>query len=145
MRPGLLLALLVAVSGQVLYQLMVKNVSHSAHPVLSLLGFYAGAAVLSLPLFWLFPLEGGLAAGLARLNWPVLGVSACIVLVELGFLLAYRHGGALQSLYITSASVTATALLAIGALAYGESVTASKLAGLALALAGIWLLSRPSS
>ena len=145
MRSGLALALAVAVSGQVLYQLTVKGVSHGANPVLSLLAFYAGAMVLCLPLFWLFPLEGGLAGNLAALNWPVLGVSACIVLIELGFLLAYRQGGALQSFYITSASVTAAALLVLGAAFYGEPVSPSKLAGLGLALGGIWLLSRPTT
>ena len=145
MKGGLALALAVAVSGQVLYQVTVKSVSHGAHPVLSLLGFYLGATVMCLPLFWLFPLQGGLREAVGQLNWSVLGVSACIVLIELGFLLAYRQGGALQSLYITSASITAAALLVIGAGFYGEAITPTKLAGLGLALGGIWLLSRPST
>ena len=96
MKSGLAAALAVAVVGQVLYQLMQKLVSHDAHPVLSLLAFYLLAAVMSLPLFWLYPLDGGLAAvgsQLQKLNWAVAGVAAAIVLIELGFLLAYRAGG----------------------------------------------------
>ncbi len=145
MRPSLTLALTVAVAGQVLYQLMQKGVSHSAHPVLSLLAFYLLAAALSLPFFLLFPLQGGLREGLGALNLPVLGVAISIVLIELGFLLAYRAGGSLQASYVTSAAFTTGTLVLIGMLAYGESLAPSKLAGLGLALTGIWLLSRPSS
>lgn len=144
MKASLALALSIAIAGQVLYQVMQKSVSHGAHPVLSLLGFYGLAAVLSLPLFLLFPLKGSLADSLGGLNWAVLGVAASIVLIELGFLLAYRAGGSLQSLYITSAAFTTAALVLIGAFAYREALTPTKLAGLGLALAGIWLLSRPN-
>jgi drug/metabolite transporter (DMT)-like permease len=145
MKAALALALATAIAGQVLYQVMQKGVSHSAHPVLSLLAFYGLAAVLSLPLFLLYPLSGSLREGLGELNWAVVGVAASIVLIELGFLLAYRSGGSLQSLYVTSAAFTAAALLLIGLLLHGESVTPTKLAGLGLALGGIWLLSRPTS
>ena len=140
-----MLALALAICGQILYQLMQKGVSPSAHPVLSLLAFYGLAALLCLPLFLVFPLQGGWRASLGALNWPVLGVAASIVLIELGFLLAYRAGGSLQSSYVISAAFTTGALVLVGALLYGEPVHLSKLAGLGLALSGIWLLSRPTS
>jgi multidrug transporter EmrE-like cation transporter len=112
--------------------------------VLSLLAFYLLAALLSLPLFLLFPLSGTLTEGLRGLNGPVLGVAASIVLIELGFLLAYRAGGSLQSSYVTSAAFTTGLLVLIGWAAYAEKLSISKVAGLGMALAGIWLLSRPT-
>jgi drug/metabolite transporter (DMT)-like permease len=145
MKVSLAISLGVAICGQVLYQLMQKGVSHGAHPVLSLLAFYGAAALLSLPLFLLFPLQGGWRESADGLNWPVLGVAASIVLIELGFLLAYRSGGSLQSSYVTSAAFTTGMLVLIGALMYDEPINLSKLAGLGLALSGIWLLSRPTS
>jgi drug/metabolite transporter (DMT)-like permease len=145
MKQALAIAMATAITGQVLYQVMQKGVSHSAHPVLSLLAFYGLAALLSLPLFWVFPLRGGLREGLGGLNWPVLGVAASIVLIELGFLLAYRSGGSLQASYVTSAAFTTGALVVLGTLLYSEAFSLTKLAGLGLALAGIWLLSRPAS
>lgn len=144
MKSGLAIALGVAICGQVLYQLMQKGVSHGSHPVLSLLAFYGLAALLSLPLFWLYPLTGSVREGLGELNWAVLGVAASIVLIELGFLLAYRNGASLQSLYVTSAAFTTSALVLAGVLFYGEALSPQKLAGLGLALGGIWLLSRPT-
>jgi drug/metabolite transporter (DMT)-like permease len=145
MKSGFVLALGIAIAGQVIYQLMQKGVSHSAHPVLSLLAFYLLAAVMSLPLFWLYPMQGSLSLELKELNLAVVGVAVSIVLIELGFLLAYRAGGTLQASYVTSAAFTTCALVLIGALAYAERFTLPKAAGLALCLAGIWLLSRPSS
>jgi drug/metabolite transporter (DMT)-like permease len=144
MKASLAIALAVAVCGQVLYQLMQKGVSHGAHPVLSLLSFYALAMVMSLPLFLLFPLDGSLREAWGQMNWAVVGVALSIVLIELGFLLAYRGGGSLQSSYVTSAAFTTGALMLAGTLLYGEAISLSKLAGLALALTGIWLLSRPT-
>ncbi|MFN7696184.1 MAG: hypothetical protein ACK5O3_19280 [Burkholderiales bacterium] len=145
MKASFALALGIAIAGQVLYQLMQKGVSHSANPVLSLLAFYGLAALLALPLFWLYPLEGSLSVELKELNLAVIGVAASIVLIELGFLLAYRAGGTLQASYVTTAAFTTGALVLIGALAYSERVTLPKIAGLGLCLAGIWLLSRPPS
>ncbi len=145
MKMSFALALGIAIAGQVLYQLMQKGVSHSANPVLSLLAFYLLAALMSLPLFWLYPLQAGLGTELKELNLAVVGVAVSIVLIELGFLLAYRAGGTLQASYVTSAAFTTCALVLIGALAYAERVTLPKAAGLALCLAGIWLLSRPTS
>jgi drug/metabolite transporter (DMT)-like permease len=142
MKLEIVAALAVAVVGQVLYHVMQKMVSHGAHPVLSLLAFYALAAVMSLPLFWLYPLNGGVAQGLRQLNPAVAGVAVSIVLIELGFLLAYRAGGSLQSSYFTSAAVTTGALVLIGAVAYAERLDMPKIAGLLLCLCGIWLLSR---
>lgn len=145
MKLGLAAALAIAVAGQVLYQVMQKMVSHGAHPVVSLLAFYALAAVMSLPLFWLYPLHGNVAHELRQLNPAVAGVAASIVLIELGFLLAYRAGGSLQASYVTSAAFTTGFLVLIGVVAYAERLSLSKVAGLLLCLGGIWLLSRPTT
>jgi drug/metabolite transporter (DMT)-like permease len=145
MKLGLAAALTIAVTGQVLYHVMQKMVSQGAHPVLSLLAFYGLAAVMSLPLFWLYPLNGGVAQGLRQLNPAVIGVAVSIVLIELGFLLAYRAGGSLQSSYFTSAAITTCALVLIGAVAFAEQLDMPKIAGLLLCLCGIWLLSRQAT
>jgi drug/metabolite transporter (DMT)-like permease len=142
MKTGFALALGIAIAGQVLYQLAQKSVNHDANPVLALLAFYALAAVMALPLFLLYPLQGGWLENVKSLNGAVAGVALSIVLIELGFLLAYRAGGSLQASYVTSAAFTTAALVGIGWLFYAEKLTPSKLAGLALALAGIYLLSR---
>lgn len=141
MKMGFALAMAVAITGQVLYHFMQRQMAPGAHPVLALMGFYLAAALLSLPLFLLFPLTTPLTQAASELGGAVWGVAAAIVLIELGFLLAYRAGGSLSSAFVLSAAAVATALLLIGLAVFKEAVSLKQLAGLALCLAGIWLLS----
>ena len=144
MKISLALALVIAITGQVLYHATQKSVSAGAHPVVSLVAFYLVAALLSLPLLWLFPLSAPLGTELGRLNWAVAGVGVSIVLIEVGFLLAYRAGGNLSSSFVLTAAAVTAALFVLGLVAHGERTSATQLAGIVLCLAGVWLVSRPA-
>ncbi len=141
MKVGLLLALIIAVAGQVLYHVTQKSVATGAHPIISLVVFYLLAAIATLPLFWLFPVAGTFADEMEKLNWAVVGVAVSIVLIEIGFLLAYRAGGELSTAFVTTAAVVAISMLLVGALFFGESFSITKVGGVLLCLAGIGLIS----
>ena len=141
MKTGLLIAFLLAITGQVLYHVTQKSISPGAHPVISLLMFYLLAAVLTLPLFLLFPLNDSLLDEIKKLNWAVYGVAASIVLIEIGFLLAYRAGAELSSAAVLTAAIVAVSTLLIGAIFFRESLSIAKLSGIALCLGGIGLMS----
>ena len=145
MKVGFALALCIAVTGQVLYHITQKSVSPAAHPVASLVLFYVVAAVLSLPLFWFFPLTTSVGEELGKMNWAVWGVAASIVLIEIGFLLAYRAGGNLSSAFVLTAAVVTASLFLVGIFAFKEAVSITKIAGIGLCLAGIWLVSGKSA
>jgi drug/metabolite transporter (DMT)-like permease len=142
MKIGLPLALVIAITGQVLYHVTQKSVSAGTHPVVSLIVFYLVAALLSLPLLWLFPLTAPLPDELGRLNGAVYGVAASIVLIELGFLLAYRAGGSLSSSFVLTAAAVTAALFLIGILVFKEGLSVTKVVGVGLCLLGIWLVTR---
>ena len=141
MKTGLLIAFLLAIAGQVLYHVTQKSISPGTHPVISLLMFYLLAAVLTLPLFLLFPLNDSLLDEIKKLNWAVYGVAASIVLIEIGFLLAYRAGAELSSAAVLTAAIVAVSTLLIGAIFFRESLSIAKLSGIALCLGGIGLMS----
>jgi drug/metabolite transporter (DMT)-like permease len=141
MKSALLIAFLIAIAGQVLYHVTQKSISTGAHPVISLLTFYLGAAVLTLPLLLFFPVNGSLGEEIQKLNWAVYGVAASIVMIEIGFLLAYRAGAELSSAAVLTASVVAVSTLVIGAVFFRESLSVVKVAGIALCLAGIGLMT----
>lgn len=141
MKVGLIFALIIAVTGQVLYHVTQKSVAPGANPIVSLVVFYLVAALATLPLFWLFPMADSLSSELGKLNWAVVGVAISIVLIEIGFLLAYRAGGELSTAFVTTAAVVAISTLAIGSLFFGETFSAAKIGGVALCLAGIGLIS----
>ena len=141
LKTGLLVAFLIAIAGQVLYHVTQKSITAGAHPVIALLTFYLVAAVLTLPLFWLFPVTGSLVEEIGKMNWAVYGVAASIVMIEIGFLLAYRAGAELSSAAVLTASVVAVSTLVIGALFFRESLSILKVAGIALCLGGIGMMS----
>ena len=142
MTLRLALALAVALAGQVLYHWSQKGVPAGAHPVVSLIAFYTVAIVCSLPLFLVFPPTRGLGDEIARIGAPVVLVGVAIVLIEAGFLFAYREGGELSTAFVFTSAIVAASLLLLGVLVLGERLTATRVAGLALAVGGIALLAR---
>lgn len=142
MSSKLLIALMIAFSGQVLYHFCQKVVAPNLHPVLALIAFYVVAAIASLPLFLMLPMDKAVSEQFAEINWAVIGVGIAIVLIEVGFLLAYRAGGELSSAFVYTSAAVACTLLALGVMIHAETVNASKLAGIAFSLLGIYLLSR---
>jgi drug/metabolite transporter (DMT)-like permease len=146
MKAGFLFALALAIAGQVLYHVTQKSVAPGANPVVSLLAFYGVAAVLSLPLFFLYPMQDALGAELGKMNWAVFGVAVSIVMIELAFLLAYRAGAELSTSFAATASIAAVSTLVIGALFFNESISFAKVGGIALCLAGVALITmKPGS
>jgi drug/metabolite transporter (DMT)-like permease len=142
MTSKLLLALVIALSGQVLYHACQKSVTPGMNPVLALVVFYLVAALATLPLLFIFPITDSVSQQLASTNWAVIGVGISIVLIEVGFLLAYRAGGELSSAFVLTSAAVACSLLIIGVALHGESVSVTKIAGLVMAVAGIYLISR---
>jgi drug/metabolite transporter (DMT)-like permease len=136
------LALLIAITGQVLYHLAQKSVPSGANPVLSLLIFYGAAAVFTLPLFYWYPVTQPLAEELGQINWAVWLVAASIVLIEIGFLLAYRAGGSLSSSFVLTSAVVTVSLAVIGLMFFKEAISIQKLFGIALCIAGIYFISQ---
>jgi drug/metabolite transporter (DMT)-like permease len=142
METPFLIAIAIAITGQVLYHFAQKSVPVNAHPVLSLLVFYGVAAVLTLPLLLWFPVTQPLSTELGNINWAVMLVAASIVLIEIGFLLAYRAGGSLSSSFVLTSAVVTVSLAAIGFLLFKEAFTWQKIVGAGLCLAGIYFISQ---
>jgi drug/metabolite transporter (DMT)-like permease len=149
MKP-LLLAFAIATVGSVLYHLGQKLVPPAAHPLAVLMAAYAVAFTLSLAaLSWLRPVGAtapwrqafaGMATGPGLRVALLLGVG--VLLIEVGFLLAYRAGGSLQWSGVAVNGAAAVLLLPIAVLAFKEPFSLPKAAGILLVLAGLALLTR---
>lgn len=82
----------LAVCSSALYHFTAKSAPADVNFAVSLLVVYASAFALTLLTLVFFPLRGGFAAELGRLNWTSLGLAVAIVGIEFGFLLTYRAG-----------------------------------------------------
>ncbi len=136
----LTVALSLAVASNVLYHLSQKSVPGGLHPLLSLTVTYVAALAVTLLLWPFYPGGAPSLRSLSGVNWASFAVGVAIVGVEIGVLLAYRAGLKI-SLGATLINVAvAVVLIPIGLLFFRETLTPANVAGLALCVAGLWLL-----
>ena len=147
MRP-LLLALALATVGNVLYHLAQKLVPSTVRPMAMLMAAYAVAFLLSGLALVLWQPAGqplrqafaGLGSGPGLKVALVLGLG--VLLIEAGFLLAYRVGGSLQWSGLAVNGLSALVLLPLAVGLFKESFSLPKVLGMALVLGGLALLTR---
>ncbi len=141
------LAIGLTILANVGYHLCQKAIRPDVSAGASLLATYAVALVVSLILWpWLGGGEG-IVPAMRRLGPATYALGGCVVLLELGFLLAYRAGWTLGVAALYSNAAVALVLLPIGLIVFAEGLDLRKALGLLLAFSGLVLLSgiRPSS
>jgi drug/metabolite transporter (DMT)-like permease len=129
--------LAVAALGNVVYHLGQKTIPQGANPMFVLMVVYGLAFVLCAAAS---PFFGGGHSQL--LSWPVVVLAVGVVLIEIGFLLAYRTGSVLQWSGVAVNGAAALLLIPIALVVFRESFTAVRGAGIVLTLTGLVLLAR---
>lgn len=135
------LPIALVVLSNIAYHIGQKAVPRAAHPLVATLGMYLVATVATLALLPFLGPATWRGAGVAA-HWSVAVIGLGIVGIEVGFLLAYRGGWPISTTAVTATTLVALALLPIGVLIFREALTTPRVAGLALALSGLWLLAR---
>lgn len=139
------LAIALTIVANVGYHLCQKSIRPDASLAATLIATYAVALLLSL-ILWPWLGDGqGMGTALRRLGPTSYALGICVVLIELGFLLAYRSGWDIGVAAIYSNAATAFVLLPIGLWVFAEGFDLRKGVGFALAIAGLVLLSGPSA
>ncbi|WP_416190937.1 hypothetical protein [Neisseria sp. CCUG12390] len=135
------LFLMVAALGNVLYHTGQKSLHDiTANPMTVLAVYYAAALVLCLALIpWFGKVSLSDTTALAA-NWRVWLVSAGILLIELGFLLAYQSGGSAQWSGVVVNGMAALLLIPLAVWIFGEQFSWQKVLGILLTLSGLYFL-----
>jgi len=126
----------------VLYHLGQKAIAFTANPMLILMAVYLVAfflAALALPGFRA-PGQSNHLAQLVR--WPVLAIGLGVILIEGGFLLAYRSGGSLQWSGVAVNGAAAIVLVPVAIFVFREQFTLVRAVGILLTLSGMGLMTR---
>lgn len=134
-------AIALTVLSNVLYHIFQKVIPGTVNPLLSLAVTYLVAAIATLLLLPLFPMQGTLGAEVRKLNWASVGLGAVIVGLELGFLLAYRSGWNISLASLVANTTVALLLIPVGLLLFKEELSAVNILGIVLALAGLVLVN----
>ena len=134
------IAICLAVGGGVLYHISAKSIPRDAAPTLVLVVAYATALAISGLAHVSSPAQPSHVPSSRLLHPGILGLGLGAAMIELGYVLTYR---AAWPVSLTSAIVNgmvAALLIPVGLIAFGEHMSMTKIAGIVLCLAGVWLL-----
>jgi drug/metabolite transporter (DMT)-like permease len=138
---ALVIAVGVAVIGQVLYHVTAKSISIDRQPWEVIAGayFFGFVFVTAIGIYFgnidhrSFFTGHNLAAAL------LIGIA--VACVELGYLYAYRHGLPVNIGALSVLALTTIALIPVAYLLFSESITVTKIVGITMTISGIWLIS----
>jgi drug/metabolite transporter (DMT)-like permease len=134
--------LLLVVGGSLVYHVAAKSVPRGLEPFGALLGVYATALMACL-IAYAIARRGTLPPNVSGLWHPtVAAVGLGALMIELGFLLTYRAAWPVGVASVLTNGLVAVLLIPIGALVFGEAITAMRIAGAVLCLLGVFLLQR---
>lgn len=136
------LPILMTIGGGVLYHVGQKAVPSTIHPFAAVIVAYAVGILLCAVGLALDPAGRSLTASIKELNWAVVSVGLGAVIIEIGFLLAYRHGWNINAASVVCNISVALLLIPIGLLAFKEHLSARSAAGIGCCLIGLYLLSK---
>jgi multidrug transporter EmrE-like cation transporter len=138
----LLVWLSLAIAASVAYHLVLKVTPGAANPFLSLGVTYVLGAVAFLACYALTPDAPAMRDGLKALNWTAIGLAVAIVGIDIAFLMLYRSGFAVALGQNVTQSAAALILLITGVVFFREKLSGANLAGIAMCVAGLWLVSQ---
>jgi multidrug transporter EmrE-like cation transporter len=134
--------LLIAIVSTFGYHLVIKLTPGTVNPLVSLAVTYAAVTVLFSVAAVLVPDGAPLREAVRQVNWTALALAVMIIGLDLGFLLLYRSGFDLSLGQIVTQSAAALLLIGVGVAVFRERLTVTNVAGIALCIAGLWLISR---
>jgi len=134
--------LLIAIVSTFGYHLVIKLTPGTVNPLVSLAVTYAAVTVLFSVAAILVPDSAPLRESLRQVNWTALALAVTIIGLDLGFLLLYRSGFEVSLGQIVTQSAAALLLIGVGVAVFRERLTGTNVAGIALCIAGLWLISR---
>ncbi len=137
-----IIAIALTIVANIGYHLLQRSIRPDLNPVLALVATYATALVVSLIAMPFFRGETPWSTQVRKLGWMSFGLGLCVVLLELGFLLAYRAGWNISVAALYSNAAVALLLLPVGLLAFSEGMDTRKAAGLLCTFVGLILLSQ---
>lgn len=133
--------ILLTVIANVLYHIAQKNTSAKINPIFSLIVTYSVALVTCIIIFLFMHDNKNLHSNIKELNWSNTLLGASIVLLELGFLLAYRFNWNVGTASIISTILVTIILIPIGIIFFKEDINIKNIAGIIISIVGIVLIN----
>ena len=122
-------SLLIIIFSNTLYQICAKGIPEQMNTYASMTITYAVATLFSAVAFFVTT-KGAIVLGIV------------ITGLEVGFIFAYKAGWKVSTLATVSNAALAVILIFVGLIGYHESITWSKVLGVAICLVGLYFINR---
>lgn len=134
--------IILMILGTTMYHIAQKSVPTQVNPMFSLAMNYVTALLGTFLLIPFYPSRTSGPWSLKNVNWASCAVGISIVGVELAVLLAYRTGWKISLVSVIGNTASALLLVGIGVLFFHEHLSAKSLAGVALCLVGLAMITQ---
>ena len=138
---SMLYPILIIVLSNVLYNVCTKSTPSEVNAFATLSVTYLIAAVVSFSTFFITSKDKNIIAEFSKTNWTAFVLGVVIIGLELGYILAYRNGWAMNTASVTANITLAVALIFVSMIFYKESITIKQVAGIVLCGGGLVLIN----
>ena len=138
---SMLYPILIIVLSNVLYNVCTKSTPSEVNAFATLSITYLIAAVVSFATFFITSKDKNIIAEFSKTNWTAFVLGVVIIGLELGYILAYRNGWAMNTASVTANITLAVALIFVSMIFYKESITLKQVAGIVLCGGGLVLVN----
>ena len=139
---GLYIPILIVVLSNTVYHICAKKTPADLNSFASLSITYAVGAVVSLVLYFVTQKQPNILAEYRKLNWTSFVLGIAIVGLEAGFIIMYRSGWDVSAGQLIASALLAIVLIFVGFFLFKESITPTKIAGIAICLFGLFLINK---
>lgn len=133
--------ILIVVSN-IFYHVCTRSSPEGMNPFASLTVTYLVGAAVSAAAYFLLNPGHNLLQEYRQLSWTPFVLGLAIVGLEAGYIYMYRAGWEISTAQLLCSSLLAVCLLAVGYFAYHESISLTKIIGVAVCLLGLYLINR---
>ena len=134
--------ILIVVGANTFYNISTKSTPQGIDPFASLTITYLVAAALSLLMFFVTGEQKNLLTEFSKANCTSFLLGISVVALEFGYISIYRAGWKVSTASLVANISLACVLLFVGILLYKEALSFKQLAGMAICVFGLILMSR---
>ena len=134
--------LALAVGGNLLYHLSQKSMPKAVNPLFVITIAYVVGIIACLLYSLAYPNDKSFMDTLRESNWAVYAMGVGAVVIEVGFLLAYRAGWNISTAAVACSTAVTLVLIPIGVLVFKEHLSVRNVVGLLLCMLGLILVAK---
>lgn len=128
--------------GHLVYQISAKSVPSGMDPYAAVFINYIVAAAAAFILWMVLGEDKSMAVQLGRMNWAPVTMALSITLVEVCSVFMFKLGWEISIGSTIANILLAVALVFTGLFLYGEAITAEKVIGILLCVAGLYFVTK---